>query len=86
MRMTVVACLLWLGSALAYSQPGAAAPRTPCAAPEQRQLEFWVGEWDLTWPGEKQGEVAHGTNAGECSRRAWWKRTFRAGRRCTCAG
>jgi Protein of unknown function (DUF1579) len=36
---------------------------TPCAAPEQKQLDFWIGEWDLTWPGEKQGEVAHGTNS-----------------------
>ena len=41
----------------------AAAPRpNPCAAPEQKQLEFWVGEWDLTWPGGKQGEIGRGTN------------------------
>ena len=26
-------------------------------------MEFWVGEWDLSWPAEKQGEVAHGTNS-----------------------
>lgn len=35
----------------------------PCVAPEQKQLEFWVGEWDLTWPGAKAGETAHGTNS-----------------------
>jgi hypothetical protein len=23
----------------------------PCAAPEFRQLDFWVGTWDLTWEG-----------------------------------
>jgi hypothetical protein len=29
-----------------------AAPKTaPCAAPELRQFDFWVGEWDLTWEG-----------------------------------
>jgi hypothetical protein len=35
----------------------------PCAASEQRQLDFWVGEWDLTWPGSKRSEVQHGTNS-----------------------
>jgi hypothetical protein len=45
-------------------QPGSTAPPPdPCAAPEQKQLDFWVGEWDLTWPGAKEGEVAHGTNS-----------------------
>lgn len=45
-------------------QANSTSPQTnPCTAPEQKQLDFWVGEWDLTWPGEKQGEVAHGTNS-----------------------
>lgn len=34
----------------------------PCTLPQQKQLEFWVGEWDLTWPGQKAGETGHGTN------------------------
>jgi hypothetical protein len=38
-------------------------PPNPCAASEHRQLAFWVGEWDLTWPGNKAGEVQHGTNS-----------------------
>jgi hypothetical protein len=33
----------------APAQP--AAPPAPCASPESRQLDFWVGEWDLSWPG-----------------------------------
>lgn len=33
-----------------------------CVAAEQKQLDFWVGEWDLTWPSQKSGEVGHGTN------------------------
>jgi hypothetical protein len=36
---------------------------TPCAKPEQKQLDFWLGEWELTWPGNKSGETAHGTNS-----------------------
>jgi hypothetical protein len=38
-------------------------PPDPCLAAEQTQLSFWLGEWELTWPGEKQGEVDHGTNS-----------------------
>ena len=44
-----------------FSQQSTAAD--PCTAAQQKQFEFWVGEWDLTWPGEKAGEVAHGTNS-----------------------
>jgi hypothetical protein len=36
---------------------------TPCEGMEQKQFDFWIGEWDLTWPGEKPGEVGHGTNS-----------------------
>lgn len=38
-------------------------PADPCAAPQQKQFDFWVGEWDLTWPGQKVGDVGHGTNS-----------------------
>jgi hypothetical protein len=45
-------------------QSGAATtPANPCAAPQRQQLEFWVGEWDLTWPGDKPGELERGTNS-----------------------
>jgi hypothetical protein len=42
------------------SQP---APPDPCLVAERTQLAFWLGEWELTWPGEKHGEVGHGTNS-----------------------
>lgn len=35
----------------------------PCTLSQQKQLEFWVGDWDLTWPGQKAGETGHGTNS-----------------------
>ena len=35
----------------------------PCEAPEFRQFDFWVGDWDLTWPGQKSNEVQHGRNS-----------------------
>lgn len=58
MRATILTILL-LGS-LGFGQQSPAA--NPCAVPQQKQFDFWVGEWDLTWPGGKQGELAHGTN------------------------
>ena len=33
----------------------------PCESPEFSQLDFWVGEWDLTWEGPN-GETKTGTN------------------------
>lgn len=58
----IILVLLILTSLAAARQNNAAQPK-PCAEPEQKQLEFWVGEWDLTWPGNKAGETAHGTNS-----------------------
>ncbi len=46
-------------------QSSGASPTTapdPCRAAEQQQFEFWVGDWNLTWPGQKSGESGHGTN------------------------
>jgi Protein of unknown function (DUF1579) len=39
------------------------APPNPCAAQQQQQLDFWVGEWELTWPSSKPMEVQHGSNS-----------------------
>lgn len=30
-------------------------PPPPCSAPEFRQFDFWVGEWDLSWPDSGRG-------------------------------
>jgi hypothetical protein len=43
----------------------AAPPPAPCAAPELHQLDFWVGEWDLTWPAQGSGPAGTGTNRVE---------------------
>ena len=49
---------------------------TPCNSPESRQFDFWLEEWDLTWPAEQsggeKGDTAHGTNRieglfGDCA-------------------
>lgn len=38
----------------------------PCSSQEARQFDFWLGEWDLSWPAEQTGgegdERGTGTN------------------------
>ncbi len=66
MRTRLAFALLFLVVPALLAQqtnPASSVPPNPCAAPEQKQLEFWVGEWDLTWPGENQGQVLHATNS-----------------------
>lgn len=42
---------------------GAQAPASvPCSGPEWKQLDFWVGEWDLTWPASPGTPAGAGTN------------------------
>lgn len=60
--ISAVVCLHVLGS-FCIAQNGSASAPNPCTTKPQQQLDFWVGEWDLTWPGTKPGEVQHGTNS-----------------------
>ena len=59
-RVAVIVVIL---NCVAGARQNTAAQPKPCSEPEQKQLEFWVGEWDLTWPGNNPGETAHGTNS-----------------------
>jgi len=51
--------LFWGALGLATSLGQAAPPPAPCSAPENRQFDFWVGEWQVTKPDGK----AAGTNS-----------------------
>ena len=57
--------LIILASACIASaqQSNSTAQKSPCSETEQKQFDFWVGEWDLTWPGNNPGETARGTNS-----------------------
>lgn len=39
----------------------------PCSTPEARQFDFWLGDWDLTWPADQMGgesdEIGRGRNS-----------------------
>jgi Protein of unknown function (DUF1579) len=61
---TILLILLsFLVKGIAQQPANASTANTPCSEAEQKQLEFWVGEWDLSWPGEKPAEQGHGTNS-----------------------
>jgi len=52
--------LLLLATSSLWGQ--AKAPAKPCAGSEYRQLDFWVGDWDLSWPGPNGQPGLHGHN------------------------
>jgi hypothetical protein len=63
-RLVVTAVLLTVSAA--QSQQNGASQKTelpPCAEPQQKQFDFWVGEWELTWPDSSLSKGGHGTNS-----------------------
>jgi hypothetical protein len=53
---------MFLLAQFSAGQSGTPAPN-PCDIKEQHQLDFWVGDWNLSWPGKQAGTVQHGTNS-----------------------
>src|SRR5260370_32887371 len=50
-RIRGILLLLVLAVSLALAQQSSQTPPpNPCAAPEQKEPDFWVGDSDLTWP------------------------------------
>jgi hypothetical protein len=74
-RASLVALLLFastLQSSLAQ-ESGAAPARQACTAPEHRQFDFWVGEWDVTTPaGKPAGGNRIESILGGCALRETW--------------
>jgi len=59
---TLILSLLSVSALFSQQSTTQAAPN-PCTAAPQKQFDFWVGEWDLTWPGQNAGEMGRGTNS-----------------------
>jgi hypothetical protein len=61
------ALLLALAALVGTVRPVPAAPDTspppsPCSGPEWKQLDFWVGEWDASWPASPGTPAGRGAN------------------------
>lgn len=55
---SVLACF-----AQTTSAASAPAQPAPCTEPQQKQFDFWLGDWNLTWPSQNSGETVHGANS-----------------------
>lgn len=53
-----IAAIALMGCATADAQQNT----PPCAAPEFRQLDFWVGDWDVRWDAGGGVQSGRGTN------------------------
>ncbi len=63
LRVSVLSALLVAaGTATAQTATPGAAPPLPCAAPEHRQLDFWLGQWDLRWDASPGVPAGSGSN------------------------
>ena len=50
-------CILVLMSPFAWPTSAEEPPKRPCAAPEYRQFDFWIGDWTVATPdGTKAGD------------------------------
>ncbi len=54
--MIILMTLLSVG--IASAQDNNQQPQAPCSQPEAAQFDFWLGEWELTWPGGQAGTPA----------------------------
>ena len=70
--LAVAMCML-RGAGAARAQ-GAASTAVPCSAPEYRQFDFWLGEWDVTTPdGKPAGRNSVTRPLGACVIQEHWK-------------
>lgn len=61
----VLAIALGAGGHAAAEDAPAPEPPSPCASPEARQFDFWIGDWDLTWDGGSGTNVVR-SELGSC--------------------
>ena len=59
---SILVAMMLVTLCAAQQQSTHAKPPAPCSEAQQKEFDFWVGSWDLTWPGNTAGEIAHGTN------------------------
>jgi len=73
MKLIPLLLFLTLPVELAQAETPADPPAAPCEAPEYRQFDFWIGDWNVT-----EGEQTAGTNSirpihGGCALQENWQ-------------
>jgi hypothetical protein len=56
-RISVLSVLLvlWSVAAVVADSDSDSSEVAPCDIPQMRQFDFWIGEWNLTWPDSGRG-------------------------------
>ena len=67
---TPLAIAFTLAAAIAVAQ---VPPPKPCTAPESRQFDFWIGDWDVFQPDGKQAGTNRITPVYGCVLHESWK-------------
>ena len=63
LRRTLAAALtVLLLSACASTDAAAQPPSPPCSEPEYRQMDFWLGTWDVEWDATPSMPAGRGAN------------------------
>lgn len=62
MRLRLALCTLALCALAAAQQPPQQPPPKPCTAPEASQFDFWVGDWEASWPAAQGSPAGTGAN------------------------
>lgn len=76
---TMLACCLPLAAAAEEGEPPTAPAGGPCAAPEYRQFDFWIGDWEVTQGGDQAGTNSIYPVYGGCALKENWQGTGEGG-------
>jgi len=61
-RAAAAFALAFAFSSTQFAAAAAAAPPKPCSSPEAAQFDFWLGDWDASWPAAAGSPAGTGTN------------------------
>jgi hypothetical protein len=70
--VALAACILAAGRPASPSAQTGGPPPPRCDAPEHRQLDFWVGSWDVTMQGRQAGTNLVTLEEGKCLVHEHW--------------
>ena len=66
--------LIWILLVLTAHVAGAQQPAAPCTAPQHRQFDFWIGEWEVTGArGQRAGSNRIERILGGCALHESWE-------------
>ena len=73
LRWTMAGAVLLASTS--WAQLGEGTPARPCATPQHRQFDFWIGEWDVTQNGKRAGRNSIRAILNGCALSETWSGT-----------